>query len=467
LQQIAVQTANSFRAKICLICLSSNGSIVDKLAQGCKNYSVWVNHPDLPEFCHMVTSDGKVPYFSSLDNDEATPVSVTHFLKAQGIQAFVVIPMLMRGFSRGTLSLFFTCPRVFPENELRYLSAVANTAAVALDGGRDQVRLRRTYKHTTIENIVAKSAIMHNVFDTMERVAPTGTNVLIYGESGTGKELIARGIHRLSRRKSMAFVAVDCVAVPSNLLESELFGYEKGAFTGANGMKHGLFEIADHGTFFMDEIGELDPTLQAKLLRVLQERKFRRIGGPNLIGVDIRVISATNRDPEIAVKEGILREDLYYRLNVIPIRVPALRERKEDIPLLATHFMYTFSRLNGLIPKGFSPQTMQALQEYHWPGNIRELQNVIERVIALCRSETIFPDDLPSFITQCRFTACSLPSSVMPDTSKSWKEYQDTFKSMYFKTLMDKTNGNLVEVARLAKVNLRTIYHIINRFKLK
>jgi transcriptional regulator with PAS, ATPase and Fis domain len=299
----------------------------------------------------------------------------------------------------------------------------------------------------------------------MQRAAPTDTNLLIYGESGTGKELIARGIHNLSQRKKHAFIAVDCVALPSNLLESELFGFEKGAFTGVVDRKNGLFEFADKGTFFMDEIGELDPALQAKLLRVLQERQFRRVGGQNLISVDIRVISATNRDPEAAVRDKILREDLYYRLNVIPICVPALRERKEDIPLLVTYFLNKFTKANGLYPREFDPRTIQALQDYHWPGNIRELQNVIKRVVSLCKGDVILPEDLPSYITPLR-SAAALPVADL-DSWKTWKEYHNAMKYTYFKTLLEKTNGNLSEVARRAKVTLRTVYHVLREYHMR
>ncbi|HEX9653058.1 MAG TPA: sigma-54 dependent transcriptional regulator, partial [bacterium] len=268
---------------------------------------------------------------------------------------------------------------------------------------------------------------MRLVYEIMQRAAVTDTNVLIYGESGTGKELIAQGIHCLSRRQKKAFIAVDCVALPSNLLESELWGFEKGAFTGAIGRKKGLLEFADHGTFFMDEIGELDPMLQAKLLRVLQERNFRRIGGQNLISVDVRVISATNRDPEIAVRDGHLREDLYYRLNVIPIRVPALRERKDDIPLLLKYFMNKFAHANGFHPKELDPETIQTVQDYYWPGNVRELQNVVARVVSLCRGHVILPEDLLSFITPQASTTSSLTTPML-DPSKTWKEYHDTCK---------------------------------------
>jgi transcriptional regulator with PAS, ATPase and Fis domain len=464
LRQIATQTANSFQAEICVICLSSNGRIAEKLAYGGENASAWLERQDLYEF--LLTATGEKPLcFQSLDIDKKAPASLVSFLRAQRIHAFVAMPMLFEGVSLGTLSLFFASLKDFSDTELRHLSVAANTVAAALHTGEDETQPRFRYGNV-FENIVGKSVAMRQVFEVMQKAAPTDTNLLIYGESGTGKELIARGIHNLSQRKKHAFIAVDCVALPSNLLESELFGFEKGAFTGAVDRKNGLFEFADKGTFFMDEIGELDPALQAKLLRVLQERQFRRVGGQSLISVDIRVISATNRDPETAVRDKILREDLYYRLNVIPICVPALRERKEDIPLLVSYFLNKFTKANGLHPREFHSATIQALQNYHWPGNIRELQNVIKRVVSLCKDDTILPEDLPSYITPLRSTA-ALPAPDLLDSWKTWKEYHDTMKYTYFKTLLEKTNGDLSEVARKANVTLRTVYHVMHDYDLR
>jgi transcriptional regulator with PAS, ATPase and Fis domain len=310
-----------------------------------------------------------------------------------------------------------------------------------------------------VENMLTKSTAMNRVLEVMKKAAVTDANVFIFGESGAGKELIARGIHTLSRRNQNAFIPVDCVALPSNLLESELFGFDKGAFTGAFSKKHGLFELAEQGTFFLDEICELDLMLQAKLLRVLQERQFRRIGGQDLINVDIRVISATNRNPETAVREKILREDLYFRLNVIPIYVPALRERKEDIPLLAAHFIKKFIHANGLGPKELAPETTRLLLEYDWPGNVRELQNIMERMGSLCPRRVILPEDLPACI---RTQASNAPvaSDPMIQTSGSWRENLSAFKRTYFKKLLEQTHGDIFEAARQAKVSPRTLYRI-------
>ncbi len=312
------------------------------------------------------------------------------------------------------------------------------------------------------ENMLTKSTAMHRVLEIMKKAAVTDANVLIFGESGAGKELIARGIHHLSRRNKNAFIPVDCVALPSNLLESELFGFEKGAFTGAINRKHGLFELADQGTFFLDEICELDPMLQAKLLRVLQERQFRRIGGKNLITVDIRVISATNRHPEAAVREKILREDLYFRLNVIPIYVPALRERKEDIPFLAARFIEKFVHANGLGPKELAPETTQFLLDYDWPGNVRELQNTMEQMVSLSSRRMILPEDLPTCIRKHTSNTVVSPDPVI-QPSRSWRENLNAFKRAYFKKLLDQTHGDISEAARQAKVSPRTLYRIAHK----
>jgi transcriptional regulator with PAS, ATPase and Fis domain len=303
---------------------------------------------------------------------------------------------------------------------------------------------------------------MTRVLEVMKKAAVTDANVLIFGESGAGKELIARGIHNLSRRNTNAFIPVDCVALPTNLLESELFGFEKGAFTGAIIRKHGLFELADQGTFFLDEICELDPMLQAKLLRVLQERQFRRIGGKNLINVDIRVISATNRNPEAAVREKFLREDLYFRLNVIPIYVPALRERKEDIPSLAACFIEKFTHANGLDPKELAPETTRFLVNYDWPGNVRELQNIMERVASLSPRRIILPDDLPAGI-RTHTSSIQAATDPMIQPSRSWRENLNAFKRTYFKKLLEQTHGDIPEAARQAKVSPRTLYRIAHK----
>jgi DNA-binding NtrC family response regulator len=251
--------------------------------------------------------------------------------------------------------------------------------------------LGKRYAHP---NIVARSAKMQETLATVERVAPTNATVLLGGESGVGKDLIARAIHEKSRRATGPFVKINSTAIPENLLESELFGYEKGAFTGAAASKPGKFELADKGTLFLDEIGDVPPATQVKLLRVLQEREFERLGGTKTIKVDVRLVAATNRDLRAALEQGTFREDLYYRLNVVPIDIAPLRERKEDIPELVNLFVSRFAGDSGKPVEGITPEAMQVLVKYHWPGNVRELQNIIERACALAKGTMIEVSDV-------------------------------------------------------------------------
>ena len=244
------------------------------------------------------------------------------------------------------------------------------------------------------KNIVARSPKMQEVLATVERVAPTNSTVLLGGESGVGKDLIARAIHQHSRRASGPFVKINCTAIPENLLESELFGYEKGAFTGAVASKPGKFELADKGTVFLDEIGDVPGAIQVKLLRVLQEREFERLGGTRTLKVDVRLVAATNRDLRAALEQGTFREDLYYRLNVVPISIAPLRERKEDIPYLVDHFIARFAREAGKPIEGITPAAMKLLTAFHWPGNVRELENIIERAVALFAGRVIDVGDI-------------------------------------------------------------------------
>src|SRR6202050_3128938 len=243
-------------------------------------------------------------------------------------------------------------------------------------------------------NVVANSAAMQQVLSTVERVAPTNSTVLLGGESGVGKDLIARAIHEKSRRASGPFIKINSTAIPENLLESELFGYEKGAFTGANASKPGKFELADKGTLFLDEIGDVPPAIQVKLLRVLQEREFERLGGTRTVKVDVRLIAATNRDLREALEQGTFREDLYYRLNVVPIDIAPLRQRKEDIPDLVNLFISRFAGDSGKPVEIISPEAMQILVDYYWPGNVRELQNIIERACALAKGTVLKVEDI-------------------------------------------------------------------------
>jgi DNA-binding NtrC family response regulator len=244
-------------------------------------------------------------------------------------------------------------------------------------------------------SLIGHSKSMRRILDLIEKVADSDSTILIFGETGTGKELVARAIHYRSNRMDKPLVPINCAAIPGDLLESELFGYEKGAFTGANRTKAGRFELANGGSLFLDEIGEMSPQLQVKLLRVLQERSFERLGAVKSIQVDVRIIAATNRDLEAFIRDGKFREDLYYRLSVIPIHIPPLRDRKEDIPLLVQHFLEIFNKQKSREVGGISPRAMEALVHYSWPGNVRELENLMERLVVLKRAGTIDLEDLP------------------------------------------------------------------------
>src|SRR2546428_307177 len=286
------------------------------------------------------------------------------------------------------------------EEDLQLFTAIGGIAAVALDNARHLEWLQnenlRLQAEINIEhNMVGESARMREVFQFIDKVASTDSTVLLCGESGTGKELVARAIHVNSPRAGKPFVAINCAALTETLLESELLGHERGAFTGAVAQKRGKFEAADGGTVFLDEIAELAPSLQAKLLRVLQEREFDRVGGTRPVKVDIRVIAASNKNLQEAIRNGTFRQDLYYRLNVVSLTMPPLRDRREDIPLLASSFATKFSNKSKKRVLGISAQASASLMNYDWPGNVRELENAIERAVVLGSDELIRPEDLP------------------------------------------------------------------------
>ena len=361
-------------------------------------------------------------------------------------------------------------PKPFTATQLQI---VVGRAAKQIELQRDNERLRGELRGLySLENVIGTSEAMQKLVALVLRVAPTEASVFISGESGTGKELIARGIHLHSRRADQPFVAVNCAAFPENLLESELFGHEKGAFTGADSQKRGLVEFASGGTFFLDEICEMSQELQAKLLRVLQERTIRRVGGEAEIPVDIRVIAATNRDPEEAVESGVLRQDLYFRLNVVPIRVPPLRERRDDVPLLAQHFLRRYAvqyERDGAVPLRLSPEAVEALIAYDWPGNVRELQNVMERVVSLASpGQEIRVADLPAEI---RRGASSTVASSRPYVDRPFHEAKEAaireFERAYLEALLTRTGGNISRAAREARIDRKTIHRLIAKYGIR
>jgi two-component system, NtrC family, response regulator AtoC len=311
-------------------------------------------------------------------------------------------------------------------------------------------------EQSAFHSILSKSPRMHDVFELISHVAETMSNVLIFGETGTGKELVARAVHDASPRHKLPFVAVNCAALPESLLESELFGHEKGAFTSAVGQRKGRFEMAHGGTIFMDEIGEIPLPMQAKLLRVLQERRFERVGGSQTIEADVRVVAATNRDLLKLAKEGKFREDLYYRLNVVKIDLPPLCERAEDIPLLANHFVEKFSR-PGAPPKTISPEAMEVLIKFRWPGNIRELENAIERACVTSRDDVIRRENLPPEVLKPGRPRYQLPVDVSRPLTEQLAEFTAAFEERYLRRALKRTRAHIGRTARLTGLSRRTI----------
>jgi transcriptional regulator with GAF, ATPase, and Fis domain len=350
------------------------------------------------------------------------------------------------------------------ENHLQLVTAIAGISAMALENARRLQWLEQENERLTIEisqerSLVGESRKMKEVYQFLKRVAPTDSTVLIEGESGTGKELAARALHRNSPRAGKPFVAINCAAIPETLLEADLFGHERGAFTGAIGMKKGRLEFADSGVVFLDEIGELAPALQVKLLRVLQEREFERVGGNHPIKVDVRVIAATNCNLEEAVRKGTFRKDLYYRLNVLNVKMPALRDRHEDIPMLARHFVQKHAKRCKARPRPISREALACLENYDWPGNVRELENAIERALVLGSSEMILPEDLPESL---------LERTQPPEMTEA--KYHIALKALKKQLILnavEQTQGSYAEAARLLGVHPNYLHRLIRNLELK
>ncbi len=330
---------------------------------------------------------------------------------------------------------------------------------------RENVRLHQELKQCCpIHQIIAASAAMEMVLALLAKVAPSDANVLITGESGTGKELIARALHPNSSRSQGPFVPVDCAALPSNLLESELFGHERGAFTGADQSKRGLLELADRGTLFLDEIGELSPELQVKLLRTLQERSFRHLGGERLLSVDIRIISSTSRDLDAEIQQGRFRQDLLYRLNVVTINLPPLRDRQGDVAILVHHFLQEFSRATNKKCIRITSEALGLLEQYRWPGNVRELRNVIERAVVLSDGNNVRVQDLPDYIREQARLGKKIKEAIGYKAAREqWLESQGR---QYLIALLRRHHGNISAVAREARISRNATYELLRRFEI-
>ncbi len=314
------------------------------------------------------------------------------------------------------------------------------------------------------ENMIGKSKVMQEVYDLVEKVAGTDSTVLITGESGTGKEMAARAIHYLSTRRENAFVSINCGALPENLLESELFGHVKGSFTGAVANKKGMFEIAEKGTLFLDEVGEMSPWTQVKLLRALQDKRIRRVGGTEEILVNVRIISASNQDLKKNIEKGSFREDLFYRLNVISFEMPPLRNRKEDIPLLVSHFLEKFCTGMGRQMKRIAPEVISVFESHPWPGNVRELVNVIERVVAIEDRGTITKDSLPKEMLIPNRKQETTPAL---EPGFDFNAVMDEISANYVRQALQFSRGNLKEAASILGINYRSLRYLVEKHKLK
>lgn len=375
------------------------------------------------------------------------------------------VPLIMVDRTLGVIYLETSEPGVrFDRDHLQLVTAIAAITAVAIENARhiewledENQRLRADMK---IEhNMVGESRQVKQVFQFIAKVAPTDSTVLIQGESGTGKELVARAIHQNSHRADKSFMALNCAALSESLLESELFGHEKGAFTGAIAQKKGRLEVADGGTVFLDEIGELPAPLQVKLLRVLQQREFERVGGTRTIKVDIRLIAATNRDLEEAITKGQFRQDLYYRLNVVSLEMPGLRDRPEDIPLLASYFASKYGEKCNRKVVGISAEAQKLLVSYDWPGNVRELENAIERAVVLGTTERILPEDLPEAILEREV--------AIPSPENRYHEAVAQTKREIILSAMDQAKSNYTEAAKLLGVHPNYLHRLIRNLNLR
>ncbi len=349
-------------------------------------------------------------------------------------------------------------PKPFNPGELQ---VTIEKALERLQLVEENIKLKEQLKDKYhFENIIGNSGPMQDIYKLVDKAARSNSNVVVYGESGTGKELIARAIHYNSARAEKPFVAVSCGAIPETLLESELFGYVKGAFTGAAADKKGQFEVANNGTLFLDEIGDIPATIQVKLLRVLQEREFARVGGTKPIKVDIRLISATNRDLASEVENGGFRQDLYYRLHVVPIYLPPLRDRKEDVSPLAEHFLKKYCKENKKGIKGFSPDVMNQLMAYNWPGNVRELENIVQRIVTFEESDTATSDSLPpNFRQQVEYH-----ERLYKDGVENLEELVEEVEKQHIVRMLRETRGRRTDTAGRLGIDRRTLYGKIKKY---
>jgi DNA-binding NtrC family response regulator len=409
----------------------------------------------------LVITDIKMPGMSGLEvlqsiKERARDIPVIM------ITAYATVDMSIQALRKGAYDML---TKPFEPEELIYRVKNALQQSELLEENRE---LRKELEGKfCFDNIIGTSGGLKNILGKVEKVAVRDTSVLITGESGSGKELIAQAIHYNSPRHERKFIAINCGALPETLLESELFGYKKGAFTGAKENRQGLLEAADGGTLFLDEVGNLPMNVQKTLLRFLQEKEFNRLGDTTPTRVDVRVLSATNSDLKLAVKSGAFREDLYYRLNVVNIHLPALRERRDDIPLLAAHFIHLQNQKFGTSVKGFDKEAMQALCDFDWPGNIRQLKNVIEACMAMVGEDYICRETLAQFIEVVNCPGETAQFNGAESGEVPFNAALDRFEADLLKGLLKKHNGNIENAAREADMNMATIYRKIKKYGIR
>jgi two-component system response regulator PilR (NtrC family) len=410
---------------------------------------------------NMIISDLQMPNMTGLELlkhvRETYPDTVFMMITAFGTTETAVEAMKMGAYD------YLTKPFKIDEVRLNIQNALRASSLEV----ENKVLKRELKQEYSFQSIIGNSEPMHRIFDLVRRVSQTPTNILVTGESGTGKEVVAKAIHYNGPLKDRNFVTINCGAIPENLMESEMFGHKKGSFTGAVVDKSGLFEVADGGTLFLDEVGELPTTIQVKLLRAIQERVIRRVGATEDIKVDVRIIAATNRDLEAMVKEGSFRQDLFYRLNVINIKMPPLRERKEDIPLLANHFLKKYNdRLTKQI-SGISMEAMEVLKKYEYPGNVRELENIIERTVALEGGASILPESLPPFVATPtgRKLASSHEIEIGEDGIDIDKILGQIEKELIVKAI-HASNGVKKRAAKILKITFRSMRYRVEKYNL-
>ncbi|MFN7948238.1 MAG: sigma-54 dependent transcriptional regulator [Blastocatellia bacterium] len=410
--------------------------------------------------CDLIVTDVKMPDLNGIELLKAVREQAPDTMVIM-MTAFATINSAREAFKLGADD-FIQKPFDIDEFKL-----IVRKALEKRDLRQENALLKRElHRRGQLGDIIGRSPKMQAVYQMIETVAANSSTVLVNGESGTGKELVARAIHNLSARRDRPFVSVNCGAFTETLLESELFGYVKGAFTGAQTNRKGLFEAADSGTIFLDEIGEMTLAMQVKLLRVLQERRIRRVGGTEEMPVDTRIIAATNRDLEKMVKAGEFREDLYYRVSVIPLELPPLRQRREDIADLVQHFLTKFAAQSGHAIKRCHPEVVRYLEEYDWPGNVRELENTIERAVALEMGEEIQPTRLPERIL--RYSPQQASGELnLPDTGIDLENYLRELEKSYLLEALRRTGGNQTRAAELLHMTVRSLRHCLDKYGIR